>query len=359
MTKKIIFAGLILSVIFAVVILTHKKPESNFNKLNFSKTKGELEKLETYIRRVKKDENTFYFDYKKALNDGFSEEIVILQREMINHQNEMLEKFKVGLGNLFDPIDSKKYPRFAEYNRLKSKYYTEYHKNKKREIGDRYLTMDLGDIERQVREMEPYVKYVVKDGVRLQVFDDKAALKNKKPKETIMLIKEIVAAQNEMMKKIKAGRTDVFGKVDIKKYPRIAKWHKAATNFHNIREGKMKSEYHACGTEDYPVPDYTPLREYSTSKNPEKTLLDLGFHHTAAYACGEYGKSCSDKDFTKGRGYRGDYGYCDSPIFRNHGYIEGEGQYSIQYGEPNPEIYTYEWPYMSWPIYVNEWHEKY
>ena len=163
---------------------------------------------------------------------------------MIDCQNEMLQKFKVGIGNLFDPLDSKKYPRFARYNKIANEYYTGYHKNKKKEPGDRYLTADLGDITRQVREMEPYVKYVEKGGVRLQVFDEKDARKNKEPDETILLVKEIIAAQNEMMKKIKAGRSDVFGQVDAKKYPRIARWHKAATNFH-----KRKKR----GTGDWPA----------------------------------------------------------------------------------------------------------
>ncbi len=242
---------------------------------------------------------------------------------------------------------------------IRDRYYTGYHKNKKKEPGDRYLTADLGDITRQVREMEPYVKYVEKGGVRLQVFDEKDARKNKEPDETILLVREIVAAQNEMMKKIKAGRTDVFGQVDAKKYPRIARWRKAATNFHNVRNGKVKSKYHPCGTKDHPVPDFTPSRKYYTSRNPEKALLDSGFHRTAAYACGEYGKNCSDRDFTKDRDYEGSYGHCDSPIFRDHGYLEGEEEYSIQYGEPNPEIHTYKWPYISWAIYVNWWHETY
>ena len=85
----------------------------------------------------------------------------------------------------------------------------------------------------------------------------------------------------------------------------------------------------------------------------------MGFHHTTAYACGEYGKNCSETDFTRGKDYWGNYGHCDSPIFRDHGYIEGEGQYSIQCGEPNPEIHTYKWPYINWPIYVDWWHENY
>ncbi len=464
MTKKIIFASLISVLIFAIAILNHKKPETNFNNRNFLEISGELKKLDIYAKQVKKGENAVFFNYKKALRDGFPKEIVMLQKETFDCQNEMLEKFKVGLGNLFDPIDSKKYPRFAEYNKIENEYYTEYHKNKKREPSDRYLTMDLRDIERQTREMEPYVKYVKKDGVRLQVFDEKAARKDRKPDETILLVKEIVTCQNEMMKKIKAGRTDVFGQVDAKKYPRITKWHKsatnyhkrkkreigdryltmdlrdierqtremepyvkyiekegvrlqvfdekaakkdrkpeetillvkeivayqnemmkkikagktnvfgqmdakkypriakwneAATNFHNIRDGKIKSEYQPCGVKDHPVPDSSPAREYYTSENSQKALLDLGFHHTASYACGEYGKNCSDKDFTRGRDYYGDYGYCDSPIFRDHGYIGGEGEYSIQCGEPNPEIHNYEWPYITWPIYVDWWHAKY
>ena len=358
MKKISIFASLSFLIIFIIAIVFHKKPSDKFDSMSFPEIESELKKLEPYAKKVK-EENIFFFDYKKALKDGFPEQVVMLQKEIIDRQNEMIQKFKIGKGSLFEPVDEKKYPRLAKYIEVFNKYYTELHKSENSGPGEMYSTMDLGDIERSITEMSGYVKQIEKDGVKIQVFDEEAARKNKEPEETISLIKEIVDFQNDMMMKIKAGKSGVFGPVDKKKYPRLYYWDKLASEFRNIRKGNIKSEHHPCGTKENPVPDFSPLRKYYKSENPEKSLLDMGFHHTSPYACGEYKKDCSKVDFTRGRDYSGPYGYCDSPIFRDQGIIESKDTFSIQYGEPNPEIHEYNWPYLFWPVYVNWWHENY
>ena len=35
------------------------------------------------------------------------------------------------------------------------------------------------------------------------------------------------------------------------------------------------------------------------------------------------------------------YGTCSSPRFRNHGIVANASSYSIQFGEPNPEVLSY------------------
>ncbi|KAF0127370.1 MAG: Uncharacterized protein FD189_117 [Elusimicrobia bacterium] len=355
--RKILILAPVIGVIIIIAAIIPNPPLDTFEGVSFQEIEGELRKLEPFTKRVER--NIFFFDHKRALMDGFPEKIVMIRKEMVDRQNEMVRKFKAGQGSLFDPIDEKKYPRLAGYVKLSDEHYAELHKNRKREPGDLYLTADLGDTERSIKEMEPYVKYAQKDGVRIQVFDEKAARKNGEPAETILLIKEIVDHQNEMMREIKAGGTDVYAKVDPERYPRIYHWNRAASNFHNIR-GKTRSDHHhPCGTKDHPVPNFSPPRKRYRSENPQKALLDMNFHRTASYACGEYGKNCSEKDFTRGRAYSGDYGYCDPPAFRDHGLIESENAFSVQYGEPNPEIHVYDWPYLSWPVYVRWWHENY
>jgi hypothetical protein len=462
--KKVLMLGVLaLAAVFIAVLAFRGDAPRLFKGASLAEVDSGIEKLEPYVKRIEKGENIFHFDHKKALADGHPEKIVRLQKEMIDRQNEMIQRFKVGLGSVFEPVNAEKYPLFAEYVRISDEYYSELHENKRPKPGESYLTADLGNVERSLREMEPYVKYAGSEGVRMQTLDEKSAGKAGRSEGSILLMKEIVAYQNEMMRKIKAGKTDVFGPVDKEKYPRIYYSNKAASDFHGIEKlkpgegyltadlgnverslremepyvkyagsggvrmqtldeksagkagrseesillgkeivayqnemmrkikagktgvfgpvdkekypriyysnkaasdfhkktGEKGPEYHACGTKSRPVPHFSPSREYYESEDPERELLNAGFHHTPPYACGEYGKSCSKTDFTRGRDYSGDYGYCDSPAFRDHARIESGKTYSVQYGEPNPEIHSYSWPYPSWPVYVNWWHEKY
>jgi len=38
--------------------------------------------------------------------------------------------------------------------------------------------------------------------------------------------------------------------------------------------------------------------------------------------------------------------------------MDGSTAYVIQYGEPNPEIASYSWPYWNWGAYVSWWHSS-
>ena len=101
-----------------------------------------------------------------------------------------------------------------------------------------------------------------------------------------------------------------------------------------------------------------------TYTDPAGTLISWGFHRTAWYACGQLPPYDCPNDFTRDRGYYGPYGYCWSPCFRDQGRTAaGSSYFTIQYGEPNPEVYKGSWPswwpYWYWDAYVLWWHLTY
>lgn len=113
-----------------------------------------------------------------------------------------------------------------------------------------------------------------------------------------------------------------------------------------------------CGERDHPVPDHNPPAEpQGTYDDPHAELRRRGFHRTADYACDASAHGCAG-DYTRGRGYDGPHGHCPAPAFRDHARIDGDA-ITVQYGEPNPEVDRYDWPYPSWPLYVRWWHERY
>lgn len=115
---------------------------------------------------------------------------------------------------------------------------------------------------------------------------------------------------------------------------------------------------HPCGTREHPVPDHDPPPvPEGTYPDPHAELRRRGFHRTAPYACDPSERDCAD-DYTRPRGYEGPHGHCPAPAFRDHARVDGRA-ITIQYGEPNPEVHAYEWPYPTWPLYVAWWHGRY
>lgn len=115
-----------------------------------------------------------------------------------------------------------------------------------------------------------------------------------------------------------------------------------------------------CGNYDYPMPAYTPTRyTISGQGNIETYFRNQGFHPTDKYACGMSGLGQCPTDWTKSRSYSNALGTCTAPAFRNQGLETGTTTGWAQYGEPNPEILGYGWPYWGWGSYVEWWHDTY
>jgi len=180
----------------------------------------------------------------------------------------------------------------------------------------------------------------------------------------ITLAQDVVEYQNRMREVVKAQDVKDVEELDIPltEYPLLAEFDAILQDYKPSGQVEpLAPDTHPCGTYSHPVPNYTPPRPYiGWYTNAHNTLVSWGFHQTAGYACGQDPFVPCELDYTRGRGYSGPYGYCSSPRFRDQGSRNaGNHDIWIQYGEPNPEIFSYSWPYWDWGWYVQWWHDTY
>jgi len=212
----------------------------------------------------------------------------------------------------------------------------------------------------EFRRLAPFVSY---EG-EYQILDSIAARKAGIPDIIIALAQQVIAYQNHMRAISKAQNIDDITQIDIplNEYPLLAEFEAMLMNY-KPKEGEdlLAPSTHPCGTYAHPVPNYSPPRfNLGWYENAHLTLLNWGFHRTAGYACGGDPFVPCDRDYTRGRGYWGPYGYCSAPRFRDQGTRDSANHNIwIQYGEPNPEIFSYWWPYWDWGWYVRWWHRRY
>lgn len=203
-------------------------------------------------------------------------------------------------------------------------------------------------------KLEPYVRITTDAGWQ-QVFDASAALRDGVSPEIVSLAQEIVAFQNALAQRAANANLPA---VSVEQYPKVKELFDLASRKLRSSSGFKLAKPVAqaspppCGNWTHPVPNSRPPDYgYGPYGDPAGTLRSWGFHDTAFYAC-YYINSCGN-DFTRGRGYNGPYGYCEAPRFRDHGWHSGGGYVRIQYGEPNPEIFSYSWPYWNWGAYLS------
>lgn len=191
----------------------------------------------------------------------------------------------------------------------------------------------------------------------IQIFDEKRALQDGFSDEIVTLAREMIGFQNELAKSVANQSEKDITQLSIayQKYPNLTIFFTLASKQAKLDGEALLIEAStrsapACGDWSYPVPNYSPTRYWYSSSNPAQTLLNWGFHQTASYAGGGY---------TRGTAYTGPYGTCSSPRFRFHGIVANSTQFNVQWGEPNPEIHSYWWPYWNWGSYVAWWHANY
>lgn len=229
-------------------------------------------------------------------------------------------------------------------------------------------SQEVDQIDRALLELTPHVRF---DNAGLATFDIHSAVKAGFAESVIFLADEMVAFHNELVNASSLKEiTDVRAiSVTLERYPRLREFFERASREAYSRQ-KPNSDLaplgvHTCGTYSNPVPNHTPSRyNYGPYADPAGTLISWGFHHTAWYACGQLPPYDCPNDFTRDRSYSGPYGYCWSPCFRDQGRTTtGSSYFTIQYGEPNPEVYEGSWPswwpYWYWDAYVFWWHLTY
>ncbi|MCI4010780.1 hypothetical protein [Brevibacterium sp. ZH18] len=212
-----------------------------------------------------------------------------------------------------------------------------------------------GELETQVEDLATYISGEPGN----QVLDIGRARASGASEIVVEVTEETVSANNYLVDEIMSG--EKLEDVDLGSFPLVEEMMETTpSQGKTARNGEIplaKAGVSACGDKKHPVPSKSPKRHKKTSSKPHTSLKKAGFHKTAGYACGARGYTCAN-DYTQGRGIKTKYGYCKSPTFRNQGYVTGKKSYWIQYGEPNPEIHKYPWPYKTWGLYVKWWHDK-
>ncbi len=270
---------------------------------------------------------------------------------------------------------------------------------------DRGVGWDPGQIDAQLMDLEPYMQYGEKDGQWSQTFDAAAAQQAGFDKSMIQLAQQMVAYQNALAQAaFTTGIEDVTQlDVSLEQFPAVKAFMAAMTELRAAQSEDLQLQaqlqedgtpqdgagaalpnlfplpplpppptlYHKCGAWSNPIPNHTPPRDHFPVPwpwTPAQWLIGLGYHKTAYYACNFNDANCAT-DYTQSRSYNN----CPVPsCFRNHGKSNGNyfwvpipgGKawrqgYSVQFGEPNPEIHQYLWPYWDWGAYVWWWHTTY
>ncbi len=196
-------------------------------------------------------------------------------------------------------------------------------------------------------------RYMVEVGDHVYYFDADRSRQDGVPATDIELMEQLVMFQNVSL------TNSVSLDALAENYPLVARFFRAAG-----AGAPHWASVHACGTFDIPVPNFTPPTIYINSANPVGELLVQGYHQTAGYACGKTLEGCAAgiaADYTRPRDYAGPFGVCPAPIFRDHGHFVYAlpTHYSVQLGEPNPEVLSYVWPYPTWGAYAAWWHARF
>jgi len=212
-----------------------------------------------------------------------------------------------------------------------------------------------------------------------QVLDSAAATAAGISLDMIALGEETVMSQNAHVVALREHKCEP----DIaSRYPRVAQLNELASDVQDARKRSRTSTLEPapnvpqgggvsintvpgvspCGEYAHPIPVNAPARvRYNLTSSIETWFGNQGYHPTAAYACGASilgGYNC-DTDWTKGTSYTtSTYGTCSAPRFRNQGVETAANSGWVQYGEPNPEVDAYVWPYWNWSAYVSWWHQN-
>jgi hypothetical protein len=228
----------------------------------------------------------------------------------------------------------------------------------------------ITQLNRQLRALAPYVR-VNRDGT--EALSVSGARRARFSEPLIALAAELVTYQNALLRKARRGRYGgPLPSAALADYPRVRDLFSIATTAairqlraQNPKAPKSSLDVTAidpCGDWHAPLPTSNPPRSLQGPyADVPGTLRRTGYHRTAGYACGHPSKLSCRGDYTRPHRYAGPAGACAAPRFRDQAIPSSSlpGYVRVQYGEPNPEIAAYGWPYWSWGAYVVWWHRNY
>lgn len=198
------------------------------------------------------------------------------------------------------------------------------------------LPAEAARLQRTLSEIEPFV---TTDERGLQRLDVAAARRSGVSEDGIEVGHRLVALDNRTVAAALAGQTAQVAGEDF-----------AFIEPFFLAQAKDGSP---CGDRRNPAPcpeRIESLRCFVSLEAAREHLETLGYHRTALYAGGRYGR-----DFTRVLPHED----CGKGPFRDQAIVREQGAswaYNTQGLEPNPEILDYVWPYSWWPSYVAWWH---
>lgn len=214
-------------------------------------------------------------------------------------------------------------------------------------------------------ELESITPYVSLNDQLIATLDEDAAKQAKLSPKTIEMAKRYFNEQNRLNHEILKGNTvgeiamDPVALAEFQDFFFYKVKGKAPAPDKNILNPEFASG--ACGgytDNPHPCPPRDKVLINVTLEQGQGWLSALGYHRTAAYAGGGEASSPA-RDFTKCvSAYE-----CVSCSFRYQAVIASNstGTYDVivQVPEPNPEVYSYVVPTMTWAYYVHWWHMNY
>ncbi|NJN53840.1 MAG: hypothetical protein HC804_03225 [Anaerolineae bacterium] len=205
----------------------------------------------------------------------------------------------------------------------------------------------------------------------LVVFDAVTSQEKGYSEEAVNLAEELAAhtnalvlAANDALGDSKSVNTEL-STISLEQFPAVKAYFAAATDFNKNNESygpegwcspQLSDIACSCGHWSFPRPFSAANWQQWYSSNPVASLTSLGYHETANLFGGGWTRP---QTYYPSR--------CGYNTFRDHALIVGsttvrEQNYAgfTPRGEPNPEVLTSgPWPYLTWPSYVQWWHENY
>jgi hypothetical protein len=220
-------------------------------------------------------------------------------------------------------------------------------------------------LSKEVEKAQTYTKqYKDENGIVKSVsFDEGKAKRDGVSQDGTVLGKELTDFTNEL---IQLG-SNMFS-IDINKYPHVNTFFSEATNeakrnklssldFSFIAQAVAADARSTCGYYNNPKPNRAQTyRFWGPYSDPQAVARSWGYHAPPA-GMGSLG-------WTRARTWNSSV--CSTNSYRDEAVPQTNGELAEQNyagwtpnGEPNPEIWSYGWPYSDWGAYVYWWHRTF
>lgn len=226
------------------------------------------------------------------------------------------------------------------------------------------------ELNRKLRAVSPYVRM---NADSTESINRTGALRAGHSPALVALATELIAYQNALLRRARQIRYHgSLPSVALAEYPLVRNLFDVATaaairEIRTTQPGRAERTAlnlvaHPCGDWLNPLPTANPARTLQGPYRDVKVALrKSGYHPTAGYACGRSSLVICRGDYTRDHRFTSRAGVCGGKRFRDQASPSStlRGYARVQFGEPNPELASYSWPYWSWGAYVIWWHITY